>query len=95
MLKNNLQETCWHDFSRDYLTSIFHLNSEIMKRSVTDNNGYGRTSNERAGDMASKGGPASGLGKADNDHRISTPYSNDLQTQIVAKSKKHKKTKRK
>lgn len=66
-----------------------------MKRNVTDNNGYGRTSNERAGDMASKGGPAAGLGKADNDHKISTPYSDDLQTQIAAKSKKSKKTGRK
>jgi hypothetical protein len=64
-----------------------------MERRGTDNNGIGSDSNAQKGDLASKGGPAAGLGKADNDHRISKPYSSDLQTQIVAKGKKKKKKK--
>jgi hypothetical protein len=62
-----------------------------MERRGTDNNGNGSTSNAQKGDLASKGGPAAGLGKADNDHRISKPYSSDLQTQIAAKTRKTKK----
>jgi hypothetical protein len=63
----------------------------IMERRATDNNGNGSISNDQQGDLSSKGGPATGLGKADNDHRIAKPYSEDLQTQIAAKSKKPKK----
>jgi hypothetical protein len=40
--------------------------------------------------MAAKGGPSTSLGKADGKHRVSSPYNEDLQTQIAAKSK-HKK----
>ncbi len=64
-----------------------------MERKIRENEGYGSVSNERSGDLASKGGPTTGLGRADNDHRISKPYKEDLQTQIVAKSKKSKKAK--
>jgi hypothetical protein len=61
-----------------------------MEQRGTDNNGNGSSSNAQKGDLASKGGPAAGLGNADNDHRISKPGA-DLQTQIAAKSKKSKK----
>jgi len=62
-----------------------------MERRGNDNNGIGSTSNAQKGDLASKGGPGAGLGKADNDPRISKPYSEDLQTQISVKGKKKKK----
>jgi hypothetical protein len=62
-----------------------------MERRGTDNNGNGSTSNAQKGDLASKGGPAAGIGQADNDHRISKPSSGDTQTQIAAKGKKKKK----
>jgi hypothetical protein len=61
-----------------------------MERRGRDNNGNGSISNSQQGDLSSKGGPAAGLGKADNDHRIAKPAS-DLQTQIAAKSKKPRK----
>jgi hypothetical protein len=64
-----------------------------MERKGTDNNGNGSISNAQKGDLAAKGGPAAGLGNADNDHRISKPYSSDTQTQIAAKSRKTKKKK--
>ena len=60
-----------------------------MERRGTDNNGNGSLSNAQQGDLASKGGSAAGLGKADNDHRISKPGA-DLQTKIAAKGKKKK-----
>jgi hypothetical protein len=68
-----------------------HFKIYFMARRVSENEGYGSVSREREGDLAAKGGPASGLGKADNDHRISKPYKEDIQTQIAAKSKKNKK----
>jgi hypothetical protein len=64
-----------------------------MERKGTDNNGNGSVSNAQKGDLAAKGGPAAGLGNADNDHRISKPYSSDIQTQIAAKSRKTKRKK--
>jgi hypothetical protein len=64
-----------------------------MQRKITENEGYGAVSRERDGDLASKGGPATGIGRADNDHPIVKPYKEDLQTQIAAKSKKTKKNK--
>jgi hypothetical protein len=62
-----------------------------MKRRITENEGNGSVSRERDGDLAAKGGPTTGLGRADDDHPISKPYKEDLQTQIAAKSKKAKK----
>jgi hypothetical protein len=63
----------------------------FMERRGTDNNGNGSSSNAQKGDLASKGGPAAGLGKADNEHRIAKPFNEDLQTQIAVKSKKSRK----
>jgi hypothetical protein len=62
-----------------------------MKNRIVENEGNGFVSREREGDLAAKGGPTTGLGRADNDHPISKPYNEDLQTQIAAKSKKSKK----
>lgn len=61
-----------------------------MERRGTDNNGNGSVSSAQQGDLSAKGGPAAGLGQADNNHRISKPGA-DLQTQIASKSKKKKK----
>jgi hypothetical protein len=61
-----------------------------MERRGRDNNGNGSISNAQKGDLAAKGGPGAGLGKADYDHRISKPAS-DTQTQIAAKKKKNRK----
>jgi hypothetical protein len=46
----------------------------------------------KKGNLAAKGGPAAGLGNADDNHRISKPYT-DTQTRIVAKGRKTKKKK--
>jgi hypothetical protein len=62
-----------------------------MKNRITENEGNGFVSRERDGDLAAKGGPTTGIGKADYDHPISKPFNEDLQTQITAKSKKSKK----
>ena len=64
-----------------------------MERRGTDNNGNGSVSNAQKRDLAAKGGPAAGLGNADDNHRISRPYSTDTQTRIAAKSRKAKKKK--
>ena len=66
-----------------------------MARRVSENGGYGSVSREREGDQAAKGGPSAGIGRADNDHRISKPFKEDIQTQIAVKSKKSKKSKNK
>jgi hypothetical protein len=63
-----------------------------MERRGTDNNGNGSISNAQKGDLAAKGGPAAGLGNADDNHRISKPYT-DTQTRIAAKGRKTKKKK--
>ncbi|MFT3933644.1 MAG: hypothetical protein QM726_08530 [Chitinophagaceae bacterium] len=58
-----------------------------MPDNKTDNNNYGRQSNESERDLAAKGGPTTGLGNPDGKHPISKPYDADLQTQIAAKGK--------
>jgi hypothetical protein len=63
-----------------------------MERRGNDNNGNGSISNAQKGDLAAKGGPAAGLGNADDNHRISKPYT-DTQTRIAAKDRKTKKKK--
>jgi hypothetical protein len=83
----------WHEFFIVPNESFYQLKFSVMERRGTDNNGNGSTSNAQKGDLASKGGPTTGLGKADNDHRISKPYSSDLQTQIATRGKKPKKKK--
>ena len=61
-----------------------------MKNRIAENEGNGFVSRERDGDLAAKGGPATGLGRADNDHPISKPYKEDLQTQIAAKLRRQR-----
>ncbi len=65
-----------------------------MADNKTDNNNYGRQSNESERDLAAKGGPATGLGNPDGKHNIQAPYDSDLQTQITAKGKDKKKRER-
>ena len=65
-----------------------------MPDKKTENNNYGRQSNESERDLAAKGGPATGLGNPDGKHNISRPYDSDLQTQIAAKGKDKKQKER-
>ncbi len=60
-----------------------------MPNEKTDSKGFAYQADQER-DMAAKGGPSTSLGKADSKHRVSSPYNEDLQTQIAAKSK-HKK----
>jgi hypothetical protein len=61
-----------------------------MPNEKTDSKGFASSQADQERDMAAKGGPSTSLGKADSKHRVSSPYNEDLQTQIAAKSK-HKK----
>jgi hypothetical protein len=58
-----------------------------------DSNNYGANDNDENIDLGAKGGPGSGLGNPDANHRISRPYGDDLQAQIAAKGKNKKKNK--
>jgi hypothetical protein len=64
-----------------------------MPNEKTDSKGFASNKADQERDMAAKGGPSTSLGKADGKHRVSSPYNEDLQTQIAAKSK-HKKNDR-
>lgn len=61
-----------------------------------DSNEYSTLSNDIQNDLSAKEGPSEPLGNADNDHPISQPYNEDIQTQLAAKSteKKNKNDKR-
>lgn len=61
-----------------------------MPNEKTDSKGFASNEADQERDMAAKGGPTTSLGKADDKHRVVSPYNEDLQTQIAAKSK-HKK----
>ena len=60
----------------------------------SDANDYGARSEDTERDLGAKGGPSTGLGSADDKHRISHPYNEDLQTQLAAKNKSKKKNKK-
>ena len=63
-----------------------------MPNDKTDSKGFSTSNADQERDLAGKGGPGVGLGKADDKHSISHPYNEDLQTQIAAKGgKKHRK----
>ncbi|HVX26578.1 MAG TPA: hypothetical protein VHB70_09570 [Parafilimonas sp.] len=55
-----------------------------------DSNEYSTLSNDIQSDLSAKEGPSEPLGKADNDHPISQPYNEDIQTQLAAKSTQKK-----
>ena len=71
---------------------VLLLNTKIkfMPNSKTDSRGFTTESPDVERDNGAKGGPGAGLGIPDSTHGISHPYNADLQTQIVAKSKKKK-----
>ena len=54
-------------------------------------NGYSDLDNDVERDMGAKGGPTTTLGKPDDNHEISHPYNDDIQTQLAAKSTANKK----
>ncbi len=56
-----------------------------MPNDKTDSTGYAAENQDRERDHAAKGGPATGLGNPDDHHGVSSPYNEDLQTQIAAK----------
>jgi hypothetical protein len=58
-----------------------------MPNKKTDSKGFASMEADQERDMAAKGGPTTSLGKADGKHRVVSPYDEDLQTQIAAKSK--------
>ena len=62
-----------------------------MPNRKTDSKGFATENADKERDNAAKGGPAIGAGIADDHHGISRPYDEDLQTQIAAKGRKHKK----
>ncbi len=62
-----------------------------MPNTKTDSKGFSTENADNERDNGAKGGPAIGAGIADGRHRVSSPYNEDLQTQIAAKSRKHKK----
>jgi hypothetical protein len=61
-----------------------------MPNEKTDSRGFASNEPDQERDLAAKGGPTTGLGKADDKHGVVAPYDGDLQTQIAAKGK-HKK----
>ncbi|WP_207513069.1 hypothetical protein [Longitalea luteola] len=61
-----------------------------MPNEKTDKKGFASHDPDQERDMAAKGGPSTSLGKANDKHGVASPYSEDLQTQMAAKSK-HKK----
>jgi len=75
------------------LCKIYSFKTYVMQRRGKDSNGIGSMSNSQEGDLAPKGGPTAGLGKADDDRTIPKPYNSDLQTKSAAKSRKTKKKK--
>ena len=61
-----------------------------MPNEKTDRKGFASNEPDKERDMRAKGGPTTSLGKTKDKHRVTSPYSEDLQTQIAAKSKPKK-----
>ena len=59
-----------------------------MPNEKTDRTGGATTNADQDRDMAGKEGPVTKSGNPDNKHSVPTPYDDDLQTQIAAKSHK-------
>ena len=60
-----------------------------MPNRKTDSRGFATENADSERDNAAKGGPAIGTGIADGHHAVSSPYNEDLQTQIAAKGRKN------
>lgn len=56
-----------------------------MPNSKTDRQGFSTENADVNRDLSSKGDPVTGLGNATGKHGVSSPYNEDLQTQITAK----------
>ncbi|WP_205511137.1 hypothetical protein [Longitalea arenae] len=61
-----------------------------MPNRKTDSRGFASNEPDQERDMAAKGGPSTGLGRADAKHGVVSPHTGHLQTQIAAKNKKGK-----
>lgn len=61
-----------------------------MAEKKADSQGYGTQSADEKRDLASKGGPTTGLGIPDDKHDVPHPYDEDIQTQLAAKSTQKK-----
>ena len=66
-----------------------------MSNRKTDSSGFATQNPDKQRDDAAKGGPVTGPGNPDNRHAVSSPYNEDLQTQIAAKGGKKKQDKKK
>lgn len=64
-----------------------------MPNEKSDRKGFATLEPDKERDMAAKGGPTTTLGNPDAKHSVSSPYDEDLQAQIAAKSKKKHKDK--
>jgi len=64
-----------------------------MEYDRKDPNEYSTLSDDIQNDLAAKEGPSEPLGRADDNHDIPHPYSEDIQTQLAAKSTNNKKNK--
>lgn len=62
-----------------------------MPDKKTDAQGFSTVNADEERDMGAKGGPTTSLGNPDNAHGISHPYSDDIQTQLAAKSTENNK----
>ena len=61
-----------------------------MPNRKTDSRGFATENADSERDNGAKGGPAIGTGIPDDRHAVSSPYNEDLQTQIAAKGRKKK-----
>lgn len=57
-----------------------------MEYDRKDSNEYSTLNDDIQRDLAAKEGPSEPLGSADDNHDIPHPYSEDIQTQLAAKS---------
>lgn len=57
-----------------------------MANDRKDSNEYSTLNDDVQNDNAAKEGPSTPLGRADDDHPITHPYDEDIQTQLAAKS---------
>jgi hypothetical protein len=84
----NCPVASWHEFLRGI--GIVHLKCTAMPNTKTDRQGFATENADVARDLSSKGDPVTGLGNPSGKHGISSPYNEDLQTQITAKGSKKK-----
>jgi len=62
-----------------------------MPNPKTDKKGFSTSNPDQERDIAGKGGPAIGEGIPDDKHNAPSPYDEDTQTQLAAKSAEQEK----